>query len=104
MFCRPKFITNSSSTSFLAFGVWVDKHDFNKASEPPPGCEDYWPPFEDEVCVTIGFPSVKIKDDGTLEYPDPSCLQDRYRALKQWLVDNNIPGEIGLCEGSWYDG
>ena len=104
MFYRQKFVTNSSSTSIIAFGIQVDENTLDRIEEGiPEGIEQRWGPY-DEVWLTIGYPSIGIDDDGLLILPAADAFQKKYKALKTWAERNGVAGRIGYIQESWYDG
>ena len=104
MFYRSKFVTNSSSTSIIAFGVVVDGNKFEDLENSLPDGLDYkYTPY-DQVSVHIGFPTVKIGSDGNLVLPEKDCMREKYLILDKWVKDNKIDDEIGYIEDGWHDG
>lgn len=104
MFYRKLFVTNSSSTSLVAFGLDIDRAVFDKIEEElPEGIREYWTPG-DIVYVTIGFPKVGMDEDGLITHGPADELQEKYKALEAWAKRNGIDDKIGYIEDGWYDG
>jgi hypothetical protein len=105
MFYRELFVTNSSSTSLIAFGISMNYYEFLELEEkhPLPKGVDYCCTPWDTTYVHIGFPSIDIKD-GLLKFPAEDSMLEDYQNLKNWLNETGIEDEIGYIEGSWYNG
>jgi hypothetical protein len=104
MFYRKLFVTNSSSTSLVAFGIEVHRGTFDKIEEGlPEGIQEYWTPG-DVVYLTIGFPTVSIDKEGMIVFGPANELQEKYKALEAWAKRNNVDDTIGYIEDGWYDG
>jgi hypothetical protein len=104
MLYRCKFVTNSSSTSIIAFGIIVERDRFEDLEENLPEGIDYkYTPY-DQVYVHIGFPKISIDRNGKLKLPEEDCMKEKYLVLQKWAKDNSIDDEIGYIEDGWYDG
>jgi hypothetical protein len=104
MFYRKLFITNSSSTSLVAFGIEVDRSVFDKIEEElPEGIREYYTPG-DIVYVTIGFPKVYLDKEGLVVHGPATELQEKYKALEAWAKRNGVEDTIGYIEDGWYAG
>lgn len=107
MYSRSKFITNSSSTSLVAFGVKLDIEDIGKLLDLIdflPEDIDYKIGEVDTVYFHIGFPEIDLDEDGLLFLPAVDSMQKKYNTLKQWLKTNDIDAQIGYIEEGWYNG
>ena len=104
MFYRKLFITNSSSTSLVAFGIEVDRSVFDKIEEElPKDIREYWTPG-DMVYLTIGFPTVSMDPNGLIVFGPADELQEKYKALEAWAKRNGVEDTIGYIKDGWYNG
>lgn len=90
---RSGFVSNSSSSSFIVFGNWVDELPDNQDELDDKGISCY-EDEEDGACVGV---SIDIKDDETWG-------QFKVRTAKV-LTDAGIPSQpekMRICYGSYY--
>jgi hypothetical protein len=107
MFERQKFVTNSSSTSFIGFGVCLDRDELRAKNidywDAPEGIDTACSP-SDFVYLYIPQPDLSIDAAGILHFPDSAAIQDKYLTLKNYLKEIGIDQKIGPVEDCWYDG
>ena len=109
MYVRQKFVTNSSSTSIVAFGVSIWGSQVNE--EVYELVEEQW---ENGISsrtdpggmmhIYISKPTISLDENGFPTISDAEKFQERYQRLKKFLEDNNLPTDIGYIEHSWWDG
>jgi hypothetical protein len=104
MFSRPKFITNSSSTSFVGYGVWIDYEERGEWYDTPDGINSRVAPGG-AICVYINAPDIGIDKEGLLKLPPADLLQIKYKKLREFLDSKGKTHlEIVGVEGCWYNG
>jgi len=104
MYKRIKFITNSSSTSVIAYGIEIDENRFNELEDTlPKGLYATWGRW-DTVYVHIGFPPIHLQKDGLFAFPPADCLQKKFQDLQAWIDEHNLGQVIYYIEESWYNG
>jgi len=96
---RTGFVSNSSSSSFCIFGIYVDREKYENFDElekkaKEEGLEVEWTPWDS---VVIGRSYSSIKDDETgLQFKE---------SVKEKLKKLELPSDTAaLCEEAWYDG
>lgn len=95
---RNGFVSNSSTSSFCIFGIYLenyqgDEYDIEKKAKEL-GLEMHYPPYSGPA---IGRSFCTIKDDET------------GAQFKQSVRDNFVKlglptDKVSLCEQAWYDG
>ena len=99
MLKRNRFITNSSNTSFVGFGVYLDERvPYDLESKLYEVAHLYYEP-QGGIYASIGFPKIDIDKDGILRMISPTHeLQEKYLALRKVLDDAGITEEIGYIQ------
>jgi hypothetical protein len=103
MYLRTKFVTNSSSTSVIGWGVYLNREEFNKLGDFPKGIDYACPPSGDYL-VYIELPNIRLDDDGMMVFPKADSCKEAYKGLKELLEAAGITEKPGYVEESWYDG
>jgi hypothetical protein len=106
MFIRTKFVTNSSSTSIVAWGVCLDYYDeWKNVKNNLPKVVDYSrEPSGDLVYLYVDPPVVSVDDNGVATIIDAIEFRERYLVLVEFLRNNGISQEPYHIIESWYDG
>ena len=96
---RQGFVSNSSSSSFCIFGIYLDNANYKDLDElerkaKDVGLEIEFTPWDS---VVIGRSFSSIKDDETgLQFKE--SVKEKLKKLELSF------DSAGLCEESWYDG
>jgi hypothetical protein len=109
MYLRQKFVTNSSSTSIVAFGVAV------RRSSAPDDIYDIVDEYyskglncrtnpSETLFIYVTSPQISVNKDGLPEITNAIEFQERYLTLKKLLEDNGLPTNIRYIQESWWDG
>lgn len=102
---RSGFVSNSSSSSFCIWGIYLDRNENLDILEPEQDVFDLQDEIEEEGLefystpwdtIAIGRSYCTIKDDETGAQFKQSVV-DKLKKLK-------LPNKCGTCEESWYDG
>jgi|WetSurMetagenome_2_1015567.scaffolds.fasta_scaffold355061_2 hypothetical protein len=108
MFIRRKFVTNSSSTSFVGFGVCIEGHDediFDKLEEVwSNGIEYAVEPCGDSLYIYVDMPKLSITKEGDISISNPEKFKEKYLLLRTFLQENSIDEPITVVDGCWRDG
>jgi len=95
---RNGFVSNSSTSSFCIFGIFLSDRNMDEDLEKK--VEDagleflYGPSYPDSVYIGRSFSSIKDDETGG-QFKDD--VREKLKAL-------GIPGTAQLCEEAWYDG
>jgi hypothetical protein len=96
---RQGFVSNSSSSSFCIFGIYLNENNYEDVCElekkiEEEGLEMKYTPSDD---IVVGRSYSTIKDDETgLQFKE---------SVKEKLKKLNLPSNMAaLCEEAWYDG
>ena len=94
---RQGFVSNSSSSSFLIYGVTVPSNEdlYDKCDKLKLVCKS--PPYEDGRCMYIGRSWCEVKDDET-------GAQFKKRVKEELTKFFGKEVECGTLENAWYDG
>lgn len=93
---RDGFVSNSSSSSFLIYGLEITEDQEDKIKDIPEGLDTHSPPDD---CIYLGASWDSTEDNETrLQF------QERVRKTIRELLPETKDDEFGTFEEGWYDG
>jgi hypothetical protein len=108
MFIRRKFVTNSSSTSFIGLGVCIEGRDEDLVDKLEEmwgnGIEYAMEPYGDSLYIYVDMPRLSITNEGDISISNPEKFKEEYLLLKTFLQENSIEEPVTVVRGCWRDG